>query len=159
MTNSSHTQTLNISNSAVKDMYKQPSPKYVDQSSQTVDPNSEQCLCVDLVSEFDNMKINFEIILTRIDALQSLSNTQAICFGNDNIVDLESVLDADGRKSTKIVPTISPMEKENFEIEALKSKINSLDIKLEKCLKDYDAILNKPPIAIPHVPIVFRNRL
>ena len=26
----------------------------------------------------------------------------------------------------------------------LKSKINSLDIKLEKCLKDYDTILNQP---------------
>ena len=111
MTNSLHTQTLNISSSAVKDMYKQPSPKYVDQSSLTVGPNSEQCLCVDLVSEFDNIKINFEIILTRIDALQSLANTQAICFGSDNIVH-------------------------------------------QKCLKDHDAILNQPPIVIPHVPIV-----
>ena len=69
MTNSSHTQTSNVSCSAVKDMCKQ--SKYVDQSSQTVDPNREQCLCVDLLSEFDNMKINFEIILTRGDAPDS----------------------------------------------------------------------------------------
>ena len=82
MTNSSHTHTSNVSCRAVKDMCKQPSPKYVDQSSQTVDPNREQYLCVDLLSEFDNMKINFEIILTRVDALQSLANTQAICFNN-----------------------------------------------------------------------------
>ena len=114
----------------------------------------EQCLCVDLVSEFDDMKIKFEIVLTRIDALQSLANTQAICFGNDNVAHLESVLDGEGRKSMKAAPTISPMEKENFEIEALKSKINSLDIKLEKCLKDYDTILNQPPLVIPQVPIV-----
>ena len=154
MAGSSHTQTLNVSCSAVEDMYKQPSPKYVDQSTQTVDPNREQCLCVDLVSEFDNMKINFEIILTRIDALQSLANIQAICFCNDNIVHLESELDGEGRNSTKTAPTISPMEKENSEIEALKNKINSLDIKLEKCLKDYDAILNQPSIVIPQVPIV-----
>ena len=154
MTNSSHTQTLNVSCCAAEDMCKQPSPKYVDQSSQTVDPNREQCLCVDLVSEFDDMKINFEIVLTRIDALQSLANTQAICFGNDNVVHLESVLDGEGRKSMKAAPTISPMEKENSVIEALKSKINSLDIKLEKCLKDYDTILNQPPIVIPQVPIV-----
>ena len=135
-------------------MYKQPSPKYVDQSSQTVDSNREQCLFVDLVSEFDDMKIKFEIVLTRIDALQSLANTQAICFGNDNVAHLESVLDGEGRKSMKAAPTISPIEKENFEIEALKSKINSLDIKLEKCLKDYDTILNQPPLVIPQVPIV-----
>jgi hypothetical protein len=51
------------------------------------------------------------------------------------------VLDGEGSKSTKSEPTISLMEKENnSEIEALKSKINSLDMKLEKCLKDYDAI-------------------
>ena len=123
MTNSSHTQTLNASCCAVKDMYKQPSPKYVDQSSQTVDPKREQCLCVDLVSEFDDMKINFEIVLTRTDALQSLANTQAICFGNDNVVHLESGLDGEGRKSTKAAPTISTMEKENSVIEALKSKL------------------------------------
>ena len=77
-------------------------------------------VCVDLVSEFDDMKIKFEIVLTRIDALQSLANTQAICFGNDNVAHLESVLDGEGRKSMKAAPTISPMEKENFEIEALK---------------------------------------
>ena len=155
MTNSSHTQTSNVSCSAVKDMCKQPSPKYVDQSSQTVDPNREQCLCVDLLSEFDNMKINFEIILTRVDALQSLANTQAICFNNDNIVHLESVLDGEGCKSSKSEPTISLMEKENnSEIEALKSKINSLDMKLEKCLNDYDANSNQSPIVIPQVPIV-----
>ncbi|CAB4019650.1 Hypothetical predicted protein [Paramuricea clavata] len=101
------------------------------------------------------MKINFEIILTRIDALQSLANTQAICFSNDNIVHLESVLDGEGSKSTKSEPTISLMEKEkNSEIEALKSKINSLDMKLEKYLKDYDAISNQSPIVIPQVPIV-----
>ena len=69
MTNSSHTQTLNGLCCAVKDMYKQPSPKYVDQSSQTVHPNKKQCLSADLVSEFDDMKINFETVLTRIDAL------------------------------------------------------------------------------------------
>ena len=63
------------------------------------------------------MKINFEIILTRVDALQSLANTQAIYFNNDNIVHLESVLDGEGSKSTKSEPTISLMEKEkNSEI-------------------------------------------
>jgi hypothetical protein len=75
------------------------------------------------------MKINFEIILTRVDALQSLANTQAICINNDNIVHLESVLDGERCKSTNSEPTISPMEKENnSEIEELKSKINSLDM-------------------------------
>ena len=150
----SHTRTLNVSCSAVEDMYKQPSPKYVDQSTQTVDPNREQCLCVDLVSELDNMKINFEIISTRIDALQSLANIQAICFRNDNTGHLESELDGEGTNSMKTAHTLSPMEKENPEIEALKNKINSLDIKLEKCLKDYDAILNQSSIVIPQAPIV-----
>ena len=134
-------------------MYKQPSPKYVDQSTQTVDPNREQCLCVDLVSELDNMKINFEIISTRIDALQSLANIQAICFRNDNTGHLESELDGEGTNSMKTAHTLSPMEKENPEIEALKNKINSLDIKLEKCLKGYDAILNQSSIVIPQAPI------
>jgi hypothetical protein len=47
------------------------------------------------------------------------------------------------------------MEKENnSEIEALKSKINSLDMKLEKYLKYYDANSNQSPIVIPQVPIV-----
>ncbi len=90
-----------------------------------------------------------------MDALQSLANTQAICFNNDNIVHLESVLDGEGRKSTKSEPAISLMEKEkNSEIEALKNKINSLDMKLEKCLRDYDANLNQSPIVIPQAPIV-----
>ena len=66
---------------------------------------------------------------------------------------LESVLDGEGRKSTKTAPTINPIKKENSEIEALKNKINSLDIKLEKCLKNYDAISNQPPIVIPQGPI------
>ena len=124
MTNSSHTQTSNVSRSAVKDMCKQPSPKYVDQSSQTVDHNREQCLCVDLLSEFDNIKVNFEIILTRVDALQSLANTQAICFNNDNIVHLESVLDGEGCKSTKSEPTISLMRRKRIlKLRHLKAKL------------------------------------
>ncbi len=135
ITNSSHTQTLNVSCSAVKDVCKQQSPKYVDQSSQTVGSNREQCLCVDLLSEFNNMRTNFKIILTRVDALQSLANTQAICFNNDNIVHLEPVLDGEGSKSTKLEPAISLMGK-NSEIEALQSKINSLHMKLGKCLRD-----------------------
>ena len=94
-------------------------------------------------------------VLTRVDALQSLANTQAICINNDNIVHLESVLNGEGCKSTKSEPTISLMEKEkNSEIEALKSKINSLNMKLEKCLKDYDANSNQSPIVMPQVPIV-----
>ncbi len=107
----------------------------------------------DLLSEFNNMKINFKIILTRVDALQSLANMQAICFNYDNIVHLEPVLDGEGSKSTKLEPAISLMEK-NSEIEALQSKINSLHMKLGKCLRDYDANSNQSPIVIPQAPIV-----
>ena len=58
-------------------------------------------------------------------------------YNNDNIGHLEPVLDGEGSKSTKSEPAISLMEKEkNTEIETLKNKINSLDMKLEKCLRD-----------------------
>jgi hypothetical protein len=72
-------------------------------------------------------------------------------------VHLEPVLDGEGSKSTKSEPAIiSLMEKEkNSEIEALKNKINSLDMKLEKCLRDYDANSNQLFIVIPQAPIVY----
>ena len=66
-------------------MCKQPKSKSV----QTTGLNTEPCLYGDLLSVIDDMKFNYEILLSRVDALQSLANSQIACSQNDKTVNLE----------------------------------------------------------------------
>ena len=63
----------------------------------------------------------YEILLSWVDALQSLANSQSTCSQNDEMVNLEIELIEERSKNTKLESTISLMAMEkNSEIAALK---------------------------------------
>ena len=96
-----------------------------------------------LQSVIDDMKLNYEILLSRVDALQSLANSQIACPQNDKTVNLEIELIEERSKNMKLESTISLMAMKNdSEIEALKCKIKSLEIKLDKCINDVNPLIN-----------------
>ena len=151
--NSLHTQISEASLSLENSMYKQPKSKTVNNSSQTTGPDTEQCLCGDLLSVIDDMKLNYEILLSRVDALQSLANSQTACSQNndDETVNFEIEFIEERSKNMKLESTVSLMAMKNdSEIEALKCKIRSLEIKLDKCINNVN-----PPI-IAETPNTFQ---
>ena len=92
-------------------------------------------------SDIDDMKVMYEILLSRVEALQSLANSQSTCSCSRNeMVNLEIELIEERSKTIKLESTISLMAMErDSEITALKCKIKSLDIKLDKCINDCNA--------------------
>ena len=122
--NSLHTQISEASLSLENSMYNQPKSKTVINCSQTTGPDTQQCLCGDLLSVIDDMKLNYEILLSRVDALQSLANSQTACsqINDDETVNFEMEFIEERSKNIKLESTISLMATKNdSEIEALRN--------------------------------------
>ena len=132
-------------------MHKQ--SKCVNNSSQTTGLDTKQCLCSDLLTVIADMKLNYEILLSRVDALQSLANSQTACSQNDDeAVNFEIEFIEERSKNLKMESTMSLMAMKNdSEIEALKCKIKSLENKLEKCINEVN------PLIIAEKPNTFQS--